>query len=305
MKYAVRVTGLQKRFRNHPALDGLDLEIPEGSVFGLVGQNGAGKTTTFSILSGMLKPDGGEIDILGKGSFDPVRHKSDLTVLPQDSQLPGYALIDEILIYFARLQGLTPAEARSSARQVLEWVSLTDRAHSPIRTLSHGMLRRVTVAQAFLGNPSIVLLDEPTSGLDPKQVVQIRELILSKKGHQTIIVSSHILSEIEAACDYVAFIEKGKTLRQDTMISMIGKDQMITYHVDGGPVPEEAIRNALPGIRLSIAPGNGTITVLTGTNPAPPSEINRIVLNELFRSGCGIREIKLGTNLEQEYLRQI
>ncbi len=301
VNFALEITGLQKRFGSRTALNGLDLFVPNGSVFGLVGPNGAGKTTAFSIIAGFLRPGGGHVNIMGKGPFSPLTHKGQVTLLPQDSRLPGNSLVLESLIYLARLQGLSSMEARRSAEELLDWVELSDRANTPIRTLSHGMMRRLSAAQTFLGSPDLVLLDEPTSGLDPKQVVNIRYLIRTRQGKQTIIVSSHVLSEIEAACDHVAFIENGRTTRQDSMESMIRRKHMVTYFLESNHLPLETLSSACPSMILKAPPDHSRLTVEFGDGELP-ADINRKILPILLENGVSILEIRMGSDLESEYL---
>lgn len=305
MTPAVRIRKLTKRYGTTTALDNMNLEIPEGAVFGMVGRNGAGKTTSLMIMAGLIRADAGDIDILGKGPFKPETHGGDLTLLPQDAHLPGHATVYHTLEYLARLQGIPRASIKPVLDEVLTWVNLTDRAKDKVRTLSHGMLRRLTVAQAFLGEPRLVLLDEPTSGLDPEQVVQIRNLILSRRNRQTIIISSHILSEIEAACDTVAFIEKGRTIRQDTLNEITGRDRILTIHLAPGPLPLEALRTVLPQADIRCSPDNSLLSIVFNTGLTSHAQVNRAVLPILLDHGAGVLEIHSGTSLEKEFLNQL
>ena len=166
--------GVVKRYGRTCALDGMDLVVPKGSIFGLVGSNGAGKTTLMSVAAGLVRPCDGLVNVLGDGPFNPERHRGRLSLLPQDSHLPFYARISDLLSYYARLQGLTGSAVETAVKDVLEQVHLGDRARAKIRALSHGMLRRVAVAQALLGNPELIFLDEPMSGLDPAEVLNLR-----------------------------------------------------------------------------------------------------------------------------------
>jgi ABC-2 type transport system ATP-binding protein len=302
---AITVRNLVKKFKSRYALNGLNLDVPKGSVFGLIGQNGAGKTTTFSILAGLLKADSGDVDILGLGPFNPAEHKGILTVLPQDSQLPGHMKVIDMLYYLALLQGLPAIEARRSAYQTLEWVNLADRAGSKVKTLSHGMLRRVNIAQAFLGDPQIVLLDEPTSGLDPSQVVQIREVIRNRTGAQTIVISSHILSEIEAACDHVAFIEHGVTLRQDALEDVIRRNSLIIYRVENCDFSTKFLQEAFPEGEYFCDAQKKELVVKFPENGFSTASVNARILQVLIDQNIGIIEVRAGSNLENEYLKHL
>ena len=299
---ALEIQNLKKYYGRHAALEELNLAVPRGSVMGLVGPNGAGKTTAFAIVAGLLKADSGTIDVLGKGPFNPVQHKGMLTLLPQDAQIPGHSRVKETLMFFGLLQGLTKKEAAFSADRMLEWVELGDRADVPVSTLSHGMIRRLTAAQAFMGNPELVLLDEPTSGLDPHQVGRIRELITSFRGRRTIVISSHILSEIEAACDHIAFMECGRTTRQDKLDDIVGKQRLLTVVLAVGidHIPVDIIR-AFPESTLSLDTDGRRLTI-SFTDTLSPAMINRTLLPALLQAGIDIDEVWRGSNLETVYL---
>lgn len=299
---ALVIRNLQKRYRSQVALQDLNLTVPKGAIMGLVGPNGAGKTTAFAIIAGLLRADGGSVDVLGNGWFHPVKYKGLLTLLPQDASLPGHARVRETLVHFGLLQGLKRTEAEHSVDHILDWVDLSDRAKSPVSTLSHGMIRRLAAAQAFIGDPELVLLDEPTSGLDPQQVVRIRDLIISRRGRQTILVSSHILSEIEAACDHVAFIDKGVTTRQDTLEDIVEKQRQLTLilvqHLP--EIPTDLIRQ-MPGVALSLA-ANGRHLQIRFTESQSPAILIRTILPLLWAAGIDIEEIRRGSDLEKIYL---
>jgi len=168
---ALSLRGVDKAYGKTTALRGLDLDVPAGALVGLIGPNGAGKTTAFGIVGGTVRPDAGRIDVLGAGPFDPAQHAGRVGLLPQDSELNPHTPVRDLLRFFGRLQGLGRRQAEVEADRVPTLVELRERAGSKIRQLSHGMRRRVAVAQALLGSPELVLLDEPTSGLDPDLVV--------------------------------------------------------------------------------------------------------------------------------------
>ncbi len=305
MRYALRLRDVHKRYGRQIALDGLNLEIEPGTVLGLVGKNGAGKTTAMSIAAGLLRPDSGSIDLLGMGPFRPKLHRGRVTILPQDARLPSHSRVRDALVFLARLQGLTRLQAIDAVDEMLTWVDLKDRATSPLSTLSHGMFRRVTIAQAFLGSPELVLLDEPTSGLDPKQVVQIRYLIRSRRAQSTIVISSHILSELETMCDHVAFIENGRTIRDGKLEDVTNRQKIISYSVASETVPVEVITAALPDCGVHFNASTRLLTVSQRTESGSPADINARLLPVLLEHGVPILEIRLGSNLEKEYLQQV
>lgn len=305
MSYALELREVKKQFGRHVALNGLNLNVPNGAVLGLVGKNGAGKTTAMSIVAGLLHPDSGSINVLGQGPFQPHLHRGRVTILPQDARLPSHSRVSDVLVFLARLQGMTQRQAIESVDEMITWVDLKDRATSPLHTLSHGMLRRVTIAQAFLGAPELVLLDEPTSGLDPKQVVQIRYLIRSRRGKSTIIISSHVLSELEAMCDHIAFIENGRTIRDGNMEEIMNRQKIIHFMLNPCDVPVSAIEEALPECRVKVSPDGSLLSVVQPNTSASPADINRRILPVLLAHQIPILEIRLGNNLEKEYLQQV
>jgi ABC-2 type transport system ATP-binding protein len=292
---ALQFRAVTKSYGRVRALDGLDWEVPAGSIFGLVGSNGAGKTTAMAVALGLLQPGDGEINLLGDGAFRPEKHAGRVALLPQDSRFPPHARVEELLRFYSRLQG----HSENSIDELLEWVHLQDRRRSPVRTLSHGMNRRLAIAQAFLGAPELVLLDEPLNGLDPREAARVRDLIRQRRGRQTIVISSHNLSDIEALCDHVAFIEKGRRVRQDTMDRITRRAHRVTYRLRGA-APLETLRAALPEVEWE-----QQADVLTATFPEryTTEELNRQVLPVLLGAGVGILEIERGSDLESEYLR--
>ena len=284
---ALSLRGVRKRYGKTHALSGLDLEVPEGVICGLVGPNGAGKTTTFGIVGGLIRPDEGTVDVLGAGPFNPAVHRGRVTLLPQDCELHPATPVRKLLLFFARLQGLSAAEAQKDVDRVLEAVDLRDRADARIRQLSHGMRRRVQVAQAFLGTPRLVLLDEPASGLDPEQTARMRQLFLSARGTCTLVVSSHILSELEAVCDHVAILEGGVCLRAGSMEDITGSATEVRIRFEG-TLPD--------GLGGTVRDG---WLVLQGETVAA---INAEVLPKLLDAGVGILEVRQGRSLESSYL---
>lgn len=302
MNNALEMRGVVKCYGRRRALDGLDLEVRAGSIFGLVGSNGAGKTTSMAVTVGLLRIVGGSVDLLGAGPFSPERHRGRVSLLPQDSRLPLHARVAELLRFYGTLQGLPAREAARSADAMLEWVHLSDRRDQAVRTLSHGMLRRLTIAQAFLGSPELVLLDEPLSGLDPREAARIRSFIETQRGRQTIVISSHNLRELEALCDRVAFIEQGRLVRTDTMDRVVRRHHRLTYTIAGGELPVADLQAAMPGVSVEAGGDGRTLTVVFDDSRTRTDEVNAAMLPVLIKSGVGVLEIRRGSDLESEYL---
>ena len=213
-RVAVSTRGLVKRYGKRRALNGFTLDVPVGCVMGLVGPNGAGKTTWMMSVAGLLRTESGTTGLFGTSHpFDAALHSGRLAILPQDSELPLESTPESFLTGLARLQGLSKDAAKESVAKILESVNLADRARASIRSLSHGMRKRLMAAQCFLGDPELVLLDEPMNGLDPEEAVRFRELIRTRAGSATVVISSHNLSDLEKLCTHITFVRDGKAVK--------------------------------------------------------------------------------------------
>jgi ABC-2 type transport system ATP-binding protein len=253
---AVRVRKLAKRFGSKTAVDGLSFDISAGAAFGLIGPNGAGKTTTFSMLAGYLRPTAGNVEVLGFAptAVEPLRSR--IGVLPQDALLPASDAVGEFLVHMARLQNLPKAEALAGARQALAEVGGQDWWKQRCGSLSHGMAKRVALAQALLGGPQLLLLDEPTAGLDPRVAYDLRRIIRERKGRSTIVISSHNLRELEELCDAAAILDRGRLVACASMIELTAANEEIRILVapgtrrgtEPGRVPVQALRE-LPSVK--------------------------------------------------------
>lgn len=300
MKTALAFKGVVKKYRRITALDNLDLSVPAGSVFGLVGSNGAGKTTAMAVAVGLLQPLAGTVDLLGDGPFHPLHHGGRVAVLPQDSRLLPHARVEELLRFYGGLQGLKGAELDHGIDELLDLVHLCDRRRSTVGTLSHGMTRRLAIAQAFLGRPELILLDEPLNGLDPREAARVRDMIRARRSQQTIIISSHHLADIEILCDHVAFIEHGRLVRQGTLDGIMRRSHRVTFLLAPCAVPLDKLRAALPEVVWETAPAALTASF---TDMLTVAELNSCVLPILLQSGVPVLEIQRGSDLESEYLQ--
>jgi ABC-2 type transport system ATP-binding protein len=245
---AIDLKGVVKRFGAVTAVNDVTFEVPDGSVFGLIGPNGAGKTTTFSMLAGYLTPTSGEIFILDRSPEAVEALKGKVGVLPQDALLPAGERVGDFLVYLARLQGMSAPEARRSAEKVLAEVEGRDWWRTRCGALSHGMAKRVGLAQALLGDPKVVLLDEPTAGLDPRVAYEVRQLVKSRKGRCTLVISSHNLQELEEICDHAAILDRGQLITVGTMGELTASSSEVRFALARGPVPEDAVR-AIEGVK--------------------------------------------------------
>jgi ABC-2 type transport system ATP-binding protein len=301
---ALQFSDVRKRFGATPALAGFTLEVPRGSLFGLIGPNGAGKTTAFAIACGFLAPDTGLVSVLDQGPFDPVRLKGRMTALPQDAALGAETRCLEHLVFYGQLQGLSAAEAIRDGERLLEEVGLSDRRRARARTLSHGMLRRLTVAQALIGAPELVLLDEPTSGLDPRHAHELRELLRRTHAQgRTVVISSHNLPELEALCDQVAFIDRGVVTVTGATEALTGRGAQIEIELAVGPTPLEGLRAALPEDRVTFDVQSRLVRVtFTGGPGRVAEDVIGVALRALLDGGARVSGVRRGTTLERKFL---
>ena len=213
----IEVKNLVKRYGNYLAVDHLSFHVDKGQIYGFLGPNGAGKSTTMNIMTGYLASTEGEVLINGMNILEePEKVKRCIGYLPEQPPLYFDMTVEEYLKFVADLKKIERTKRKEQIEKVMEMTGIADVRQRLIRNLSKGYRQRVGLAQAILGYPEILILDEPTVGLDPKQIIEIRELIRSLSKNHTIILSSHILSEISAVCDYVMIINHGKLIASDT-----------------------------------------------------------------------------------------
>ena len=213
----IEVTNLTKKYGDHIAVDHLSFRVEKGQIYGFLGPNGAGKSTTMNIITGYLAASEGTVTIDGKDvQKDPEEAKRSIGYLPELPPLYVDMTVREYLEFVAELKKVPKKERKQQIDEVMEMTQITDMQQRLIRNLSKGYRQRVGLAQAILGYPEVIILDEPTVGLDPKQIIEIRELIKELSKNHTIILSSHILAEVQAVCDYVMIIAHGKLVASDT-----------------------------------------------------------------------------------------
>lgn len=204
----IEVENVSKLFGNFRAVDGISFSIQTGEIVGLLGPNGAGKTTTMRMISGFLEPDFGTVKIDGLDVLkNPVETKRKIGYMPESAPMYSDMIVADYLKYIAEIEGQNPAE---KCRELAEVCGLKEVMHKNIGELSRGNRQRVGLAHALMGNPEILILDEPTSGLDPNQVLEVRNLIKQIGKTHTVIISTHILSEVEMLCGRVIIISGGK-----------------------------------------------------------------------------------------------
>ena len=213
----IEVTNLTKKYGDHIAVDHLSFRVEKGQIYGFLGPNGAGKSTTMNIITGYLAATEGTVTIDGKDvQKDPEEAKRSIGYLPELPPLYVDMTVREYLEFVAELKKVPKKERKQQIDEVMEMTQITDMQQRLIKNLSKGYRQRVGLAQAILGYPEVIILDEPTVGLDPKQIIEIRDLICKLGENHTVILSSHILSEVSAVCDHIMIIAHGKLVASDS-----------------------------------------------------------------------------------------
>lgn len=300
----VSVRQLTKEFKRVRALDRVSFDVPRGSLFGLLGPNGAGKTTLFSIAANFLFPTGGGIEVLGTDVRQISQLRGKFSMLPQDALFQANIPIVEQLVTFCRLHGETQVEAVQAAERALDLVDLGKAMNRVARTLSHGMAKRLALAQAFLGDPEVVFLDEPTSGLDPQNAANIRELIRRMAGSRTVLISSHNLTEIQEMCSHCAILDKGKLVSAGTMKELLGSDYLvrITFNKPHSPMLLSAVQG-LNHVRAVDTPGPDSLELTLDVSQGQEKDaVMQAILQTLTAHGYVPRTLNEGAKLEQKFL---
>jgi len=243
----IKVEGLTKRYARHVAVNNISFEVGKGEIVGFLGKNGAGKTTTMRVLTCFLPPTAGKASVAGFDVLDqPLEVKKHIGYLPETPPLYPEMEVSNYLTFVAKLKGLPGGEIKKRVDEVCERTSIADVKDKIIGKLSKGYRQRVGLAQALIHNPPVLILDEPTSGLDPQQQREARQLIASLSGDHTIILSTHILSEVEQSCSKVIIINNGEIVASDTVANLHhrkGAAESVRVEVAGAPAAQ--IRQAL------------------------------------------------------------
>lgn len=275
----IEVRNLVKKYGNHLAVDHLNFTVESGQIYGFLGPNGAGKSTTMNIMTGYLGATEGEVLINGHNILDePEAAKHFIGYLPEMPPLYVDMKVREYLAFVAELKKIPKAEREEQIDKVIHMVQLGDVEERLIRNLSKGYKQRVGLAQAILGFPEIIILDEPTVGLDPKQIIEIRQLIRELAKEHTVILSSHILAEIQEVCDYIMIISKGHLVASDTPenLEKALSNQRQTELVAKGEMEKvQQILEGLEGLqKVEVTEGKeeGTTRVTFTSNPGTDSK---------------------------------
>lgn len=296
----IYIKGLCKHFGPVRALDGVDLDIAAGPPTGLVGPNGAGKTTLFSVMCGFLRPTSGAVSLFGVPPLSEALHGR-IAILPQDAALARGIPVLKQLVFFAELQGFSRHAARLEADRVLGLVNLRDAANRAPEQLSHGMMKRAAIAQAFIGAPELVLLDEPLSGLDPNTAGPIRELIRAGGDERKFVISSHNLGDIEDLCRDVVILKQGRVTVHQPIGELVARSTALTFSLEmAAPAGAEAAMLAVAGVTGAEVLGEDRRRLRVRFESASEVDAQARILAALQAAGMTFRDMSRGESLEQK-----
>lgn len=249
----IQVENITKRYGNFTAVDGISFDIDEGEIVGFLGPNGAGKSTTMNMITGFIEPSDGRIIVDGYDiSKKPQKAKRQIGYMPEGVPLYSDLTVKEFVAYMADLKGCDKKTKKEEIKKVLEETGLTEVQNKLTKNLSRGYKQRVSMAGALVGNPKVIILDEPTVGLDPKQVTEIRTLIKNLGKKHTVILSSHILSEVSQICNRVIIINKGKIVAIDTpenLENKVAQNNVVYVTVEDPENKMDSIKEKLNNIK--------------------------------------------------------
>lgn len=290
----IECQGLTKRYGSALALDNVSLSLPAGEPIALIGPNGAGKTTLLSLLCGYVRASGGSVHVMGETPGSQSL-SGKLAALPQDALMDPRLSVGRQLRFYAQLQGLSRKDARLEVERVLQQVDLAGSIKSKPADLSHGMRKRIAIAQALLGSPKLVLLDEPTAGIDPPNAKLIRDLIREQSCNTTFVVSSHNLDELERLCGSVVYLEKGRLISVGP-VSDDDQHDFVTIRL--GTVSEvefTAAAGGLPGVLGITKTAQGDFLFETDNDMLTSASLMQL----LHDKGWRYRQMTRGKSLEE------
>lgn len=293
----IEVKNLVKRYGDHTAVDHLSFEIEKGKIYGFLGPNGAGKSTTMNMITGYIASTEGTVVIDGHDILEePEEAKKCIGYLPEMPPLYFDMTVLEYLKFVADLKKIPKDKKATMIEEIMEMVKITDMKNRLIKNLSKGYRQRVGIAQAVLGYPEVIILDEPTVGLDPKQINEIRDLIKGLKQKHTVILSSHILSEVSAVCDYVLIISHGKLVASDTpenLGKLAAGSNNLNLLVKGQKDTIRAALEAVEGVKevtVKKSPEEGVYAITVGTEEN--MDVREKVFYSMVNAGCPILEMQ-------------
>jgi ABC-2 type transport system ATP-binding protein len=294
----IEAQNLVRRYGDFTAVDDVSFSVGEKEIVGMLGPNGAGKTTTIRMITGFLPPTSGKVTVAGKDLFESPREaRRQVGYLPENVALYNEMRVEEYLAYRARLEGLSRPEARDAIGVAVERCLLPDVRRQIIGTLSKGYKQRVGLATAILHRPQVLVLDEPTVGLDPGQIIRIRELIRELGQERTLLLSTHILPEVELLCSRVVIIDRGRIVAQGTPESLRKSDPSLRVTLKDAPADAPEILGRISAVTGVHPSGDGAFTVDFRSDSDIREEVFRTavergwVLLELARGRASLEDL--------------
>lgn len=304
----ITVKNVCKKYGSFVAVDNISFEINDGEIIGLLGPNGAGKSTTMNMLTGFIEPTSGEILINGVNiSKKSKKAKANIGYMPENVPLYKDLTVKEFINYMAELKYVKGKDKKNMVSDIMAKTNLTDVQNKLIKNLSRGYKQRVSMAGALVGSPKILILDEPTVGLDPKQITEIRNLIKSLAKDHTVIISSHILSEISQMCEKVIILNKGKLIAIDTpenLENKVSKSNAVLVTVEDSENKIKNVVKEIPEImEIQLIKKNDDNTIQYSLTAKENSDIRKIVFEKFAKEGITIFELKKSeTTLEDAFI---
>lgn len=304
----IEVNNLTKFYGDHKAVDNISFSVKDGTVCGFCGPNGAGKSTTMNIMTGCLSATEGTVTIGGYDIFEqPMEAKKLIGYLPEQPPLYLEETPREYLRFIAEAKKVPREKLGDEIERVMDETQISDVADRLIKNLSKGYKQRVGIAQTLLGNPKVIILDEPTVGLDPIQVVEIRDLIKNLGKKHTVILRSHILSEVQQMCDEIIIIAKGKLIAYDTtenLEKLLQPKVMLEIQTDATQEESEEVLSAIEGIeKAEYSEEDGLLNVLITTAPEKELEIRKLLSRKFAAIDKAVlKNDKVKANLEEIFI---
>lgn len=304
----ISIQNVVKKYGQHTALKGINLEVRKGEILGFLGPNGAGKSTTMNIITGYISATEGTVKIDGVDILEnPLEAKKKIGYLPEIPPLYIDMTVDEYLLFVSKLKKVDKDKRKDQIERILEVVKIKDVRNRIIKNLSKGYKQRVGLAQAIIGNPQVLILDEPTVGLDPKQIIEIRNLITELGKEHTIILSSHILSEVSAVCDRVIIVNKGEIVAEGTPSELSKKlsySNKLSLRIKSTGNQALAIINEIPEVEHAIDIGiNEADTVDVLVEVKKDNDIREVLFNAFSNAKVPILMMKSeNLTLEEVFL---
>lgn len=307
----IEVKNVTKKYGNFTAVDNISFNINNGEIIGLLGPNGAGKSTTMNMITGYIEPTKGEIVVEGYNiSKKPNKAKSQIGYMPEGVPLYSDLTVKEFISYMAELKKVDRKDRKEKIKKVIEQTGLKDVENKLTRNLSRGYKQRVSLAGALVGEPKVLILDEPTVGLDPKQITEIRELIKDLGKTHTIILSSHILSEVSQICNKVIIINKGKIVAIDTpenLENKVSNNNILYITVEDLENKVEKIKEKIKQIKsIKLIKENDDKTKQYSIEVSGNEDLRKTIFTEFAKENITIFEMKKAdTTLEDAFMKII